>query len=135
GEVLLKGKRSYESEEALIHTADKILNSLKDPSELEELKRIISDYNSDKLKKLFSEKAPEDYIIISKFLHEQKLRDINGNAVVTGKSTRFSSAEAAWEKEADFIENINGENLVSDEGLEKEYRLLPVPGEGKYLDI
>ncbi len=135
GNILLEGKRSYESEQALRYAAGRVLNSLKNPTGFEELKRITTIFNSNKAVQLFSDQPRKENIFIAKYRHQQQLLDINGGVVATGKNTRYDSVEAAEEEETDFIENINEQNLVPGEYTGKGYDLRPVSGQGLYLDI
>ncbi len=134
GTLLFKSNRSYETKEELNHAAKKVLLKLRDFKSYKLLEKGLNGFNAQNISRIFSEKAADENIIITKYRFNQQLLNSEGREV--GFSGNMASKSLALKKKNQFIKNGIQQILPYSSKLDvdKKYRLLPVDKEDYYLD-
>ncbi|GAA4272693.1 hypothetical protein U6A24_08060 [Aquimarina gracilis] len=135
GNTLFRSNRGYDTIEELREASRKILGQLRDDKSYKHLEKSLNGFDSHVLQRIFSEKASNENIIITRYHYYQQLKNVDGKIVVTSKNQKMRSEKVGNDKKSDFIKTINEQELGSDIHKREKYRLLPLGSDNRYLDI
>ncbi|NER12061.1 hypothetical protein GWK08_01285 [Leptobacterium flavescens] len=130
GNVFFRSNRSYESREELQEMAKRVLTQLRSPRFYRRLEKSMNGFDARVMKRLFSNQASEENIIVSKYHYQQQLVHPSGEVSIISRNRKISSAKLANDKKEEFISSINR----SSEGKQKDYRLLPLKRKDHFLN-
>ncbi len=135
GNALFRSNTGYETKEELYNVARKIIPQLRNPEKYRLLQKSMNGFDTEVIRRIFSEKPGEDNIIITKYYYYQQLKKVEGEVAVVSKSQKMRSEKMGIEKREDFITTINEQTLVAPLQEKNEYRLLPLSIHNCYLNV